>query len=57
MVSNFHYVDVGMFLWKSEWQLSKIMKELQDDCLDIEDQGYPADYFGINIWKHDGGLH
>ena len=46
------YVDDGMFLGKSEHKLSNIVKELQGIGLDIEDQGHPADYVGVNIQKH-----
>ena len=37
------YVDDGMFLGKSECQLSNILKELQDVGVDIEHQGHPAE--------------
>ena len=46
-----------MFLGKSERQLSNIVKELQDIGLDIEDQGHPEDYVGVNIRKHDDGSY
>ena len=51
------YVDNGMFLVKSEHQLSNIAKELQDVGLDIEDQGYPVNSVGVNILKHDDGSY
>ena len=43
------YVDDGMFLGKSEHQLSNIVKELQGVGLDIEDLGHPVDYISVNI--------
>ena len=41
----------------SECQLSKIVKELQDVGLDIEEQWHPADYVVINMWKLDDGSY
>ena len=49
------YVDDGMFLGKSEHQLSNIVKEFKDIGLDIQDQWHPTEYVGVNIWKHDDG--
>ena len=43
------YVDDGIFLGKSDDQLSSVLKELIDIGLQIEDQGHPADYVGVNI--------
>ena len=33
------------------------MKELQDVSLDINNQGHPAAYVGVNTWKHDDGSY
>ena len=49
------HVDDGMFSGKTECQLSNIVKELQNIGLDIEDQGHPVDYVGLNKQKHDDG--
>ena len=43
------YVDDGIFLGKSDDQLTDIIKELTDTGLEIDDQGHPADYVGVNI--------
>jgi hypothetical protein len=38
-------------------QLTSIIKELVDLGLDIEDQGHPADYVGVNICKLQDGSY
>jgi hypothetical protein len=43
------YVNDGIFLGLSGEQLSSIINEMWDLELDIEDQGHPADYVGVNI--------
>ena len=43
------YVDDGIFLGKSDDQLTDIIEELTDTGLEIDDQGHPADYVGVNI--------
>ena len=43
------YVDDGIFLGSSDEQLSVIITEMRNLDLDIEDQGHPADYVGVNI--------
>ncbi|KAL7480224.1 hypothetical protein ACHAW6_005923 [Cyclotella cf. meneghiniana] len=43
------YVDDGIFLGQSDDQLTDIIKELTDTGLEIDDQGHPADYVGVNI--------
>ncbi|KAL7477853.1 hypothetical protein ACHAW6_003644 [Cyclotella cf. meneghiniana] len=49
------YVDDGIFLGTSDDQLSHVIKELTDIGLQIEDQGHPADYVGVNNkWLPDG---
>lgn len=45
------YVDDGIFIWNNDAQLKAIIKEMQDLGLNIEDQGHPADYVGVNIRK------
>ena len=51
------YVYDGMFLGRLECQLSNTVKKLQDIYLDIEEQGHPADYVGVNIQRHDDGSY
>ncbi len=45
------YVDDGIFIVDSDEQLQAIIKEMQGLGLNIEDQGHPADYVGVNIKK------
>ena len=43
------YVDDGIFLGNDDAQLPDIIKQLKNAGLDVEDQGHPADYVGVNI--------
>jgi hypothetical protein len=43
------YVDDGIFLGSNCLQLQDVITEIQDLVLNIEDQGHPADYVGVNI--------
>ncbi|KAL7475458.1 hypothetical protein ACHAW6_001370 [Cyclotella cf. meneghiniana] len=43
------YVDDGIFLGKSDDQLTGIIKELTDIGLEVKDHGNQTDYMGINI--------
>ena len=43
------YVNNGIFLSSSDKQLSGIIFKMKNLDLDIEDQGHPADYIGVNI--------
>ena len=45
------YVDYGIFLSNDDSKLQDAIKEIQDSGLNIEDQGHPADYVGVNIKK------
>ncbi len=45
------YVDDGIFLGNDDSKLQDAIKEIQDLGLNIEDQGHPADYVGVNIKK------
>jgi hypothetical protein len=45
------YVDDGIFLGKDNTRLKKVIPKIQETGLNIEDQGHPADYVGINIKK------
>jgi hypothetical protein len=45
------YVDDGIFIGDNDEQLQAIIKEMQGLGLNIEDQGHPADYVGVNIKK------
>ena len=49
------YVDDGIFVGSSEVQLAKIVTELRNIGLDIEDQGHPSDYVGVNIKQLSNG--
>ncbi|KAL7474003.1 hypothetical protein ACHAW6_000506, partial [Cyclotella cf. meneghiniana] len=43
------YFDDGIFLGQSDDQLTRIIKELTELGLEVEDQGHPNDYVGVNI--------
>ncbi len=45
------YLDDGIFLGSNNLQLQYVIKEIQNLDLNIEDQGHPADYVGVNINK------
>jgi len=49
------YVDDGIFVGPDESKLSNIVTELRNIGLDIEDQGHPADYVGVNIKQNKSG--
>jgi len=49
------YVDDGIFVGSSEVQLANIVTELRNIGLDIEDQGHPSDYVGVNIKQSSNG--
>ena len=51
------YVDDGIFIGNDDEQLQAIIKEMQDLGLNIEDQGHPADYVGVNIRKLKDGSY
>ncbi|KAL7479730.1 hypothetical protein ACHAW6_008691 [Cyclotella cf. meneghiniana] len=51
------YVDDGIFLGTSDDQLSHVIKELTDIGLQVEDQGHPADYVGVNINRLPDGSY
>jgi hypothetical protein len=51
------YVDDGIFLGSSYKQLTNIITKLQNLDLNIEDQGHPANYVGVNIKRlRDGSI-
>ncbi len=51
------YVDNGIFLGNDDSKLQDTIKEIQDLGLNIEDQGHPADYVGVNIKKLQDGSY
>ena len=51
------YVDDGIFLGKDDEQLKASIREIQESGLNIEDQGHPADYVGVNIKKLKDGSY
>jgi hypothetical protein len=51
------YVDEGIFLGNNDLQLQEVIKEIQNLGLNIEDQGHPADYVGVNIKKLKDGSY
>jgi hypothetical protein len=51
------YVDNGIFLGSDNLQLQEVIKEIQNLGRNIEDQGHPADYVGVNIKKLKDGFY
>ncbi len=51
------YVDDGIFLGAIEEQLVWEIKLLEGLNLDIEDQGHPSDYVGVNFQHHQDGSY
>jgi hypothetical protein len=51
------YVDDGIFLGDDDLKLQHAIKDIQDTGLNIEDQGHPADYLGVNIKKLRDGSY
>ncbi len=51
------YMDNGIFLGSNNSQLQEGIKEIQYLGLNIEDQGHPADYVGVNIKKLKDGSY
>ena len=45
------YVDDRLFFGNDDDTLTWIIKQLKDAGLNMEDQGHPADYVGVNIKK------
>jgi hypothetical protein len=50
-------VDESFFLGSNDLQLQEVIKEIQNLGLNIEDQGHPADYEGVNIKKLKDGSY
>jgi hypothetical protein len=50
-------VDDGIFLGSKDLQLQEVIKKVQDLGLNIEDQGHPTDYVGVNIKKLKDGSY
>ncbi len=51
------YMDDGILLGSKDLQLQDIIEEIQDLGLNIEDQGHPPDYVGVNIKKLNDGSY
>jgi hypothetical protein len=51
------YVDDGIFLGNDDSKLQAAIQEIQEIGLNIEDQGHPANYVGVNIKKLRDGLY
>ncbi len=51
------HMNDGIFLGSDDLQLQEVIKEIQDLGLNIEDQGHPANYKGVNIKKHKDGSY
>jgi hypothetical protein len=48
-------MDEAIFLGSNDLQLQDVIKEIQGQGLNIEDQGHLADYVGVNIKKLQDG--
>ncbi len=51
------HIDYGIFLGRTDEQLESIICEIKSTGLDVEHQGYPACYAGMNILKHVNGTY
>jgi hypothetical protein len=51
------YIDGGIFLGSDDLQLQEVIKEILHLGLNIEDQGHPVDYVGVNIKKLKNGSY
>ena len=51
------YVDDGIFLGNDDSKLTDAIRDIQNLGLNIEDQGHPADYVGVNIKKMKDGYY
>jgi hypothetical protein len=51
------YVDDGIFLGSDNSQFQEVIQEIQNLGHNIEDQGHPADYVGVNIKKLKDGSY
>ncbi len=51
------YVDDGIFLGNDYSKLTDAIHDIQNSALNIEDQGHPADYVGVNIKKMKDGSY
>jgi hypothetical protein len=48
-------VDDGIFFGGDDAQITECIKALKDQGLEVEDQGDPQDYVGVNIKKFPDG--
>ncbi|KAL7460275.1 hypothetical protein ACHAXS_000738 [Conticribra weissflogii] len=51
------HIDYGIFVGRTDEQLESIICEIKSTGLDVEYQGYPAGYVGMNILKHANGTY
>jgi hypothetical protein len=49
------YVDDGIFFGGDDMRITQVIKDLKDQDLEVEDQGLPQDYVGVNIKKCPNG--
>eukprot|EP00956_Cyclotella_meneghiniana_P028259 scaffold65189_cov41-Cyclotella_meneghiniana.AAC.1 len=49
------YVDDGIFICPEDDKISQAISDIKSVGLDIEDQGNPADYVGVNIKRQKDG--
>jgi hypothetical protein len=51
------YVDNGIFIGNDDSQLKEAIREIQALGLNIENQGHPANYVGVNIKRTKDGSY
>jgi hypothetical protein len=51
------YVEDGIFLGPDDNKLIQAIRDIHNTGLNIEDQGHPADYVGVNIRKAKDGSY
>jgi hypothetical protein len=51
------YMDNSILVGSNNLQLQEVIKEIQNLGLNIEDQGHPVDYVGVNIKKLKDGSY
>ena len=50
------YVDDGIFMCKQDEKITQVIEDIRKAGLNIDDQGHPADYVGVNIKQHPNGF-
>ena len=51
------YIDNGIFWGNNNKKLTNIIWEIKSSGLDVDDQGHPAEYIGVNINQTKDGYY